>query len=190
MAAQKKTTRPIFLAMIVGCAAAVAQGLLWPLSATAHGRGLDGNGCHNDRQRGGYHCHRGLLSGESFRSESEAAAALRARSASPTTSRAGLVATAPTAPSTLAAVSSPSGSQTSGTFVSYDRQFRSLSLKDAIGTMFQFAIRDDTMIGVGERADDYFELNAPLLPWKVGQQIVVTWRPSADKQKRVAVATR
>ena len=24
----------------------------------AHGGGLDASGCHNDRQRGGYHCHR------------------------------------------------------------------------------------------------------------------------------------
>ena len=26
-------------------------------SALAHGGGLDANGCHNDRKRGGYHCH-------------------------------------------------------------------------------------------------------------------------------------
>lgn len=25
--------------------------------AFSHGGGLDGNGCHNDRKRGGYHCH-------------------------------------------------------------------------------------------------------------------------------------
>ena len=25
--------------------------------AFAHGGGLDANGCHNDRKRGGYHCH-------------------------------------------------------------------------------------------------------------------------------------
>lgn len=25
----------------------------------AHGGGLDGNGCHHDRKKGGYHCHRG-----------------------------------------------------------------------------------------------------------------------------------
>ena len=25
--------------------------------AKAHGGGLDANGCHNDRKRGGYHCH-------------------------------------------------------------------------------------------------------------------------------------
>ena len=27
-------------------------------SAWAHGGGLDRNGCHNNRQTGGYHCHR------------------------------------------------------------------------------------------------------------------------------------
>lgn len=27
--------------------------------AAAHGGGLDKHGCHNDRKRGGYHCHRG-----------------------------------------------------------------------------------------------------------------------------------
>lgn len=29
-----------------------------PGIAAAHGGGLDSNGCHNDRQNGGYHCHR------------------------------------------------------------------------------------------------------------------------------------
>lgn len=28
-------------------------------SAHAHGGGLDANGCHHDRKRGGYHCHGG-----------------------------------------------------------------------------------------------------------------------------------
>lgn len=32
--------------------------LLFPLSAFSHGGGLDSSGCHNDRKRGGYHCHR------------------------------------------------------------------------------------------------------------------------------------
>lgn len=27
--------------------------------AAGHGGGLDKHGCHNDRKRGGYHCHRG-----------------------------------------------------------------------------------------------------------------------------------
>ncbi len=31
-------------------------------TAAAHGGGLDANGCHNDRKRGGYHCHRAAAS--------------------------------------------------------------------------------------------------------------------------------
>lgn len=30
-----------------------------PSTALAHGGGTDANGCHNDRKRGGYHCHGG-----------------------------------------------------------------------------------------------------------------------------------
>jgi hypothetical protein len=30
--------------------------------ALAHGGGLDRHGCHHDRKRGGYHCHRGNAS--------------------------------------------------------------------------------------------------------------------------------
>lgn len=30
----------------------------FPATAFAHGGGLDASGCHNDRKRGGYHCHR------------------------------------------------------------------------------------------------------------------------------------
>jgi hypothetical protein len=32
---------------------------LLPATIFAHGGGLDASGCHNDRKRGGYHCHRG-----------------------------------------------------------------------------------------------------------------------------------
>jgi hypothetical protein len=32
--------------------------LVVPATARAHGGGLDSNGCHHDRKRGGYHCHR------------------------------------------------------------------------------------------------------------------------------------
>lgn len=32
--------------------------MLMPTPASAHGGGLDASGCHNDRKRGGYHCHR------------------------------------------------------------------------------------------------------------------------------------
>jgi hypothetical protein len=31
--------------------------LVLPLPAWAHGGGLNADGCHNDRKRGGYHCH-------------------------------------------------------------------------------------------------------------------------------------
>jgi hypothetical protein len=31
--------------------------LLLAAPAFAHGGGLDASGCHNDRKRGGYHCH-------------------------------------------------------------------------------------------------------------------------------------
>lgn len=33
--------------------------LLVSESVAAHGGGLDSNGCHHDRKRGGYHCHGG-----------------------------------------------------------------------------------------------------------------------------------
>src|SRR5687768_5843393 len=57
----------------------LASGVL----AFAHGGGLDGSGCHNDRQRGGYHCHRGPLAGRSFSSSAEAARALSQPAAAP-----------------------------------------------------------------------------------------------------------
>lgn len=37
--------------------------LLAPQVATSHGGGLDSQGCHHDRKRGGYHCHRSSYSG-------------------------------------------------------------------------------------------------------------------------------
>lgn len=39
--------------------------------AHAHGGGLDGHGCHNDRQSGEYHCHRGHFEGHAFLSKQE-----------------------------------------------------------------------------------------------------------------------
>ena len=30
-----------------------------PISTSAHGGGLDKNGCHHNRKTGDYHCHRG-----------------------------------------------------------------------------------------------------------------------------------
>lgn len=44
----------LLLITVMGAASVV------PLTALfAHGGGLDANGCHNDRKRGGYHCHGG-----------------------------------------------------------------------------------------------------------------------------------
>jgi len=56
--------------------------------AVGHGGGLDSLGCHHDRKRGGYHCHRGQLAGQSFGSKNEALAALGGDSTSPSPSRA------------------------------------------------------------------------------------------------------
>ena len=50
--------------------------LLWASAASAHGGGQDANGCHNDKKAGGYHCHKGLLEGQSFGSKAEAMKAL------------------------------------------------------------------------------------------------------------------
>ena len=44
--------------------------------AHAHGGGLDSLGCHNDRNRGEYHCHRNELAGRTFASKAEAEKAL------------------------------------------------------------------------------------------------------------------
>ncbi|BBE72975.1 excalibur calcium-binding domain-containing protein [Oharaeibacter diazotrophicus] len=32
--------------------------VICPVAASAHPGGLNAQGCHNDRKRGGYHCHR------------------------------------------------------------------------------------------------------------------------------------
>jgi hypothetical protein len=42
------------------------------LSAGAHERELDSLGCHRDHRNGGYHCHRGELAGQTFKSKAEA----------------------------------------------------------------------------------------------------------------------
>ncbi len=44
---------------------ALAAALLPAAAAFAHGGGLDRHGCHHDRKRGGYHCHRAPASGAS-----------------------------------------------------------------------------------------------------------------------------
>jgi hypothetical protein len=41
------------------------------LPAYPHGGGLDTYGCHHNRKAGGYHCHRGPFSGQSFASQDE-----------------------------------------------------------------------------------------------------------------------
>ncbi|MFZ5637889.1 MAG: excalibur calcium-binding domain-containing protein [Pseudomonadota bacterium] len=43
--------------IVVAALAALASGMAG--DACAHGGGLDRHGCHNDRKRGGYHCHGG-----------------------------------------------------------------------------------------------------------------------------------
>lgn len=59
-----------------------------PFAASGDGGGLDGLGCHHNRKAGGYHCHRGLMAGQSFGSKSEAERALRrSNEPAPTTLR-------------------------------------------------------------------------------------------------------
>jgi hypothetical protein len=71
----------IFLGLLV---VGISVLVLNPKSVVAHGGGLDGRGCHNDRKNGGYHCHRGPLAGQSFASGGDAARALDAlRAATP-----------------------------------------------------------------------------------------------------------
>jgi hypothetical protein len=36
---------------------------------SAHGGGLNAEGCHNDRKHGGYHCHRGPSAGTALRNQ-------------------------------------------------------------------------------------------------------------------------
>lgn len=50
--------------------------LLSPTLVFAHGGGLDAYGCHHNRKAGGYHCHRGVLAGQSFGSKEEMIAVL------------------------------------------------------------------------------------------------------------------
>ncbi len=38
--------------------------LLVDSQAHAHGGGIDMLGCHHNRKAGGYHCHRGVLAGQ------------------------------------------------------------------------------------------------------------------------------
>jgi hypothetical protein len=63
-------------ALFLSAAAIVA--VLTVLSSkpvVAHGGGLDGLGCHNDKKVGNYHCHRGSCAGKTFASKEAAAKA-------------------------------------------------------------------------------------------------------------------
>ena len=58
-------------------------GLFLSLGVSAHGGGLDGLGCHHNRKAGGYHCHRGSMAGQHFRSKNEAVQNLKASKPNP-----------------------------------------------------------------------------------------------------------
>lgn len=60
--------------------------VLWftPNAIYAHGGGLNAAGCHNQSSTSTYHCHAGLLDGQSFASQQEAEAALAALTPTPT----------------------------------------------------------------------------------------------------------
>jgi endonuclease YncB( thermonuclease family) len=51
--------------------------LVVPVNAFSHGCGLDGLGCHHNRKAGAYHCQRGYLVGQQFRSKADALTSLR-----------------------------------------------------------------------------------------------------------------
>lgn len=55
---------------------ALLLAVLTPGAAIPHGGGLDTFGCHHDRKHGGYHCHRGALAGQQFKSQQDMLAAL------------------------------------------------------------------------------------------------------------------
>ncbi len=55
----------------------IALVLALPTETLPHGGGLDDLGCHHNRKAGGYHCHRGVLTGRSFASKVEAVLVLR-----------------------------------------------------------------------------------------------------------------
>jgi hypothetical protein len=104
-------------AVFVGSVAAIVQGVLSP-PVMAHGGGLDSNGCHNDRQRGGYHCHRGPLAGQSFGSATEARAALSKPATPPPTA----TPAQRTASQQLAAIPTSKTSAIPGAFCGLDRK--------------------------------------------------------------------
>ena len=64
--------------LAIALLAAVSFILTTLITAYPHGGGLDAYGCHHDRKRGGYHCHRGQFSGQSFGSKDEMLRKLKA----------------------------------------------------------------------------------------------------------------
>ncbi len=54
--------------------------LFLPTALFGHGGRTDSLGCHHDRKNGGYHCHSGPLSGQSFGSKEEALCSLEGSS--------------------------------------------------------------------------------------------------------------
>ena len=60
---------PIWLALLV---VGVSCSFLLPMQVEAHSAGtIDVYGCHTDRRKGGYHCHRGRFSGLKFSSKGD-----------------------------------------------------------------------------------------------------------------------
>ncbi len=61
----RRGTMKVSLYVIVAC-------LMLASVARAHGGALDELGCDNAPRRSNYHCHRGPLAGQTFRSKAEA----------------------------------------------------------------------------------------------------------------------
>jgi len=100
--------------------------------------------------------------------------------------------TTPSAPVTQAS-GTAAESLTMGQFASFDRTTKVLTIKDLIGASFEFAVRDDTMLSTStgaSRLDDYLESNFNNYPWSFGQLVSITWKPSVDGKRRVAISIR
>ena len=50
-------------------AIAIGLAVLAPSLAFGHGGGLDAYGCHEDKAKGNYHCHKGKLEGRTYKSQ-------------------------------------------------------------------------------------------------------------------------
>jgi len=66
-ATMQRSVRKYFLALLLLA--------LWPVHSFGHSGNTDRYGCHNDRQSGGYHCHRGPCARQKFNSQREMLAA-------------------------------------------------------------------------------------------------------------------